>query len=153
MLSKRFIKRNFIFILLINLIEISKSTIEIVLTFNDFNALSDNHLYCDDEIKFFGTSNLNVYEINGSNEKININSKLQLLANFYNCKNIIFFKDNSSNHKILIEMLNYPAKISKFFADSTAISIDIKKGFFNNYTDFSYMFYNCTKLSSVDHQL
>ena len=150
MLSKRFIKRTFIVILLINLIEISKSSIEIVLTFNDFNALSDNHLYCDDEIKYFGTSNLNVYEINESNEKININSKLQLLTNFYNCKNIIFFKNNSINHKILIEMLNYPANISKFFEDSTAISIDIKKGFFNNYTDFSYMFYNCTKLSSVD---
>lgn len=92
MLSKRFIKRYFIFILLINLIEISKSTIEIVLTFNITNALSDNHLYCDDEIKYFGTSNLNIYEINESNEKLILILNFNYLPIFIIVKILYFLK-------------------------------------------------------------
>ena len=78
---KSIIKRTYMLIILLNLFEISY-TIEIVLTFdNDNNNFNNNFLYCDDEIKFYGTSNLNVYEINENNENINITSKLQLLNN------------------------------------------------------------------------
>jgi len=141
------------FILLLNLLEFSyTNTIEIVLTFDNDNNSNNISLYCDDEIKFYGTSNLNVYEINENNENININSKFQLLNNDqkYYCKNIIFYQANKNNQKILIEMVNSPNSIKGFFIYSSAISINIKQGSFQNYTDFSYMFYDCKKLISVD---
>ena len=47
-------------------------------------------------------------------------------------------------------MVNSPNSIKGFFINSSAISINIKQGSFQNYTDFSYMFYDCTKLISVD---
>ena len=147
---KNIIKRTCMFILLLNLLKISSSSkIEIVLTFDNDNNLNQNFLYCDDEIKFYGTSNLNVYEINENNENININSKLQLLKNNYS-NNFIFYESNTNNQKVLIEMINNPNSIKSFFRNSSAISINIKQGSFDNYTDFSYMFYDCTKLTSVD---
>lgn len=153
LLPKNIIKRTYMFILLLNLLEFSyTNTIEIVLTFDNDNNSNNIFLYCDDEINFYGTSNLNVYEINENNENININSKLQLLSNDqkYYCKNIIFYQANKNNQKILIEMVNSPNSIKGFFINSSAISINIKQGSFQNYTDFSYMFYDCIKLISVD---
>ena len=47
-------------------------------------------------------------------------------------------------------MVNSPNSIKGFFINSSAISINLKQGFSKNYSDFSYMFYNCIKLISVD---
>ena len=150
MISKFIIQRFFLFVF-INLSKFSKSKIQIILT---FNGLNDNFLYCDDEINYYGTSNLNFYEINESNEIININSKLKLFNQvddyFLKYPKSVFYKPNSSKEKILIEMINNPPSIKKFFAHSTASSIEIKEGFLKNYVDCSSMFYNCNKLTSID---
>ena len=151
MIAKSIYKTMIIFILL-NLFAICESKIEILLTFENNNELNSNFLYCDDLINFYGTSKLNVYKVNDDNENINVNSELELFKtdSNYICENIVSYKSDSNKQKIIVEMIDNPDSVEGLFMNSNSNSIEIKSGDFSNYIDISYMFYECTKLSSVN---
>ena len=109
----------------------------------NYNSIDTHSLYCDDQINFYGTSNLNVYKIIDNENKININSQLIMMEyegpneNLYNCVKSIYYKTTSNNEKILIEF-NNPNNLFGLFRNSSAIYIEIKSGNFDNYQDFLF---------------
>ena len=143
----------FIKLLIINHFIIIYNT-QIIVQAN-YNSIDTHSLYCDDQINFYGTSNLNVYKIIDEENKININS--QLIMNIYDgpnplhhlCTKNIHFKTTSNNEKILLEF-NNPNNLLGLFKNSSAIYIEIKSGNFDNYQDFSFFFSYSLYLKSIN---
>ena len=69
-----------------------------------FQSKGLQSLYCDENIKLFGTENINFYRIKEDGVKININSLLRQDTSSYKCKSLIEFNVNMVNEKIIIEI-------------------------------------------------
>ena len=140
------------FIILINIIIFAKA---LIIVQANYNSLDNHNIYCDDIVKFYGTSNLNVYKLTDEGNKININSKLKMKTyngpNPYNylCSKSIYFLKSSSNEKISIEFKNI-YNFYGIFRNSTAIYIEIKSGNFDNFKDYTLSFAYCYHLISID---
>ena len=116
-----------------------------------FQSKGLQSLYCDDNIKFFETDNINFYRIKEDGTKININSLLRKDTSSYFCRSLIKYNVNSVNEKIIIEFKNNPQTLKKLFSGSSIYKIERFDYPFpideNNYNE---MFYQCTELTFVD---
>ena len=113
----------FIKLLIINHFIIIYNT-QIIVQAN-YNSIDTHSLYCDDQINFYGTSNLNVYKIIDDENKININSHLIMIkgpTDRFQCIKNIYYKTTSNNEKILIEF-NNPNNLYGLFKNSSVIYI------------------------------
>ena len=122
--------------------------------FITFNSNGTHLLFCDDIIKYFGTSNISIYKIL-EDQKKNISQELIKKESYDGiCKNGIYYSTNSKNDKILIEFQKFPKNSHNLFRNSTINSIEIIKDFqlddINEISDFSNMFQDCTQLTSID---
>ena len=135
-------------ILIFNLLFIIiKSNNMIVLAI--FNSIDEHILYCDEMINYFGTSNLNVYEISENGNLNNVNFQLKMKQTIYDiyihtssgfCQKKILYSTSSNIVKLLI-VLNNPQNLFKLFAYSNAMYIQIQSGNFDNYEHYGYMFF------------
>jgi len=108
-------------------------------------------LYCDDNIKFFGTQNINFYKIKEDGIKTNINSLLRQDSSSHFCKSLIKYNVNSVNEKIIIELKNNPNTLKQLFSGSSIYKIErIDYPFPIDGSDYNEMFYHCTELTYVD---
>ena len=136
-----------IFILIFEEIKSDKSY-EIHIYFQS-NGLQS--LYCDDNIKFFGTQNINFYKIKEDGVKTNINSLLRQDSSSHFCKSLIKYNVNSVNEKIIIELKNNPNTLKKLFSGSSIYKIErFDYPFPIDGSDYNEMFYHCTELTYVD---
>ena len=149
--NKKFILFYIIFILsLLFIIIKSNITVQII-----FNSIDEHILYCDDNINFYNTSNLNVYKISENGNFNNVYSQLKMKQDInatpknFRCQKSIYYSTNSNNEKLLIELIN-PQNLNSLFLNSTASYIEIKTGNFENYEDYGLMFSYCQNLISID---
>ena len=107
-------------------------------------------LYCDDNIKFFGTENINLYRIKEDGAKININSLLRQDSSHF-CKSLIKYNANSVNEKIIIEFKDNPNTLKQLFLESSIYKIErFDYPFPIDGSDYNEMFYECKELTFVD---
>ena len=109
----------------------------------DFLQNGLQSLYCDDNIQFFGTNNINIYleenlyyfddhlidlGINNrfppNNRKILINSYLIQDSSSFVCKSQIKININETFSTIIIEFKDNPKTLKKIFSGSSFYSID-----------------------------
>jgi len=108
-------------------------------------------LYCDDNIQFFGTENINFYKIKEDGGKFNINSLLRQDSSSHFCKSLIKLNVNSVNEKIIIEFKNNPNTLKKLFSGSSIYKVErFDYPFPIDESDFNEMFYQCTELTYID---
>ena len=107
-------------------------------------------LYCDDNIKFFGTENINLYRIKEDGVKVNINSLLRQDSSHF-CKSLIKYNANSVNEKIIIEFKDNPNSLKQLFSGSSIYKIErFDYPFPIDGSNYNEMFYQCTELTYVD---
>jgi len=116
-----------------------------------FKSKGFQSLYCDDNIKFFGTENINFYKIKEDGSKININSLLRQESSSHFCKSLIKYNVYSINETIIIEFKNNPNTLKQLFLDSSIYKIErFDYPFPIDGSDYNEMFYHCTELTYVD---
>ena len=132
-----------------------------------FPSNGSHYLYCDENIHFFGTENINFYRINEYGLKININSLLRTEKSVSNtnieiggisfliptvvCHSFIVYDFYSVNEKIIIEFKDNPETLKELFSFSSISKIErfdypfpIDRNYYNR------MFYQCTQLTYID---
>ena len=108
-------------------------------------------LYCDDNIEFFGTENINFYRIKEDGVKININSLLRQYSSSHFCNSLIKYNANSENEKIIIEFKDNPSTLKKLFSGSSIYKMErFDYPFPIDGSEYNEMFYHCTELTYVD---
>ncbi len=116
-----------------------------------FNSVGPQILYCDDNIEFFETENLNVYKVGEDGSKINIKSLLKKQELFGFCDSPIIYEVDSVNEKIIMELLQTPNTLKQLFADSTISKIErFDYPFPADGSDYNGMFYHNTELTYID---
>ena len=116
-----------------------------------FQSKGFQSLYCDDNIKFFETENINFYRIKEDGTKININSLLRKDSSSDFCRSLIKYNVNSVNEKIIIEFKNNPQTLKKLFSGSSIYKIErFDYPFPIDESNYNEMFYKCTELTYVD---
>ena len=124
-------------------------------------------LYCDDNIQFFGTNNINIYleriymirKIGGmefilpmsqKKEKLNNSVLIQDSSSIF-CKSQIKYKISSYYSKIIIEFKDNPKTLKKMFSGSSIYKLErFDYPFPIDESDFNQMFYQCTELAYVN---
>ena len=88
-----------------------------------FNSIGPQSLYCDDNIGFLNTDNLNIYKVGEDGSKIDIKSLLtkQELSGF--CDSPVIYEVVSVNEKIIMEFLQSPSTLKQLFPDQLSLKL------------------------------
>ena len=152
-----------IFAYFFNVNQISCKSYEIHVDFLQYGLQS---LYCDDNIQFFGTNNINIYfeehliyfddpiigldlniRVRPKNRKILVNSSLIKDSSSFVCKSQIKININETFSTIIIEFKDNPKTLKKIFSGSSFYSIDrFDYPFPLDESDYNEMFYQSTEL-------
>ncbi len=116
-----------------------------------FNSVGNQFIYCDDLINYFGTTYITIYrKLEDKKIKINSNSLIHNINNNDICRNKIYYYSETEYETILIEFKIFPTNLHGLFRQSDINSIEINLDNNNEELDFSNMFQDCEKLTSID---
>ena len=116
-----------------------------------FSSTGNQFIYCDDLIKYFGTTYITIYrKLEDKKIKINSNSLIHNINNNDICRNKIYYYSETEYETILIEFKIFPTNLHGLFRQSDINSIEINLDNNNEELDFSNMFQDCEKLTSID---
>ena len=109
-------------------------------------------LFCDDNIEIFYTEKINFYKADEENNKININSLVDVYSeNNYFCQYQVRYNLSEQEEKIIIEIIGNPKTLKQLFADSEISRLErFDYPYPENENDFNGMFYHCTSLTYVN---